>query len=137
MTTDRRILGQLLRRNISIGQLAAFAASSLIGLMIISTAVRFYTDITAPSASDGATDFLVISHGVKGLGSLTDGTDGFSADEIDRLRRQPWVKRLGTFTTAGFSVSAGIDIGPGNGMSTALFLESLPDRKSTRLNSSH
>lgn len=127
MTTDRRILGQLLRRNISIGQLAAFAASSLIGLMIISTAVRFYTDITAPSASDGATDFLVISHGVKGLGSLTDGTDGFSADEIDRLRRQPWVKRLGTFTTAGFSVSAGIDIGPGNGMSTALFLESLPD----------
>ena len=61
MTTDRRILGQLLRRNISIGQLAAFAASSLIGLMIISTAVRFYTDITAPSASDGATDFLVIS----------------------------------------------------------------------------
>lgn len=127
MTTDRRILGQLLRRNISIGQLAAFAASSLIGLVIISTAVRFYTDITAPSASDGATDFLVISHGVKGLGSLTDGTDGFSADEIDRLRRQPWVKRLGTFTTAGFSVSAGIDIGPGNGMSTALFLESLPD----------
>ncbi|PWB07858.1 hypothetical protein [Paramuribaculum intestinale] len=127
MTTDRRILGQLLRRNISIGQLAAFAASSLIGLVIISTAVRFYTDITAPAASDGATDFLVISHGVKGLGSLTDGTDGFSADEIDRLRRQPWVKRLGTFTTAGFSVSAGIDIGPGNGMSTALFLESLPD----------
>ncbi len=112
MTTDRRILGQLLRRNISIGQLAAFAASSLIGLMIISTAVRFYTDITAPSASDGATDFLVISHGVKGLGSLTDGTDGFSADEIGKLRRQPWVKRLGTFTTAGFSVSAGIDIGP-------------------------
>lgn len=48
MTTDRRILGQLLRRNISIGQLAAFAASSLIGLVIISTAVRFYTDITAP-----------------------------------------------------------------------------------------
>ena len=63
MTTDRRILGQLLRRNISIGQLAAFAASSLIGLVIISTAVRFYTDITAPAASDGATDFLVISHG--------------------------------------------------------------------------
>lgn len=126
--TDRKLLGRLLRRNISIGQLAAFAASSLIGLVIISTAVRFYTDITAPSASDGATDFLVISHGVKGLGSLTDGTDGFSVEEIDRLRRQPWVKRLGAFTTAAFSVSAGIDIGAGNGgMSTALFLESLPD----------
>lgn len=124
--TDSKLLGRLLRRNISLGQIAAFAASSLVGLVIILTSVRFYTDITSTSSADGSTDYLVISHGVSGVGSITGGAEGFTVEEIERMKNQPWVKRLGIFTTAGFSVSAGIDLGD-NSLSTALFLESLPD----------
>ena len=103
--TDSKLLGRLLRRNISLGQIAAFAASSLVGLVIILTSIKFYTDITSTSSADGSTDYLVISHGVSGVGSITGGAEGF---------------------TVGFSVSAGIDLGD-NSLSTALFLESLPD----------
>lgn len=124
--TDSKLLGRLLRRNISPGQIAAFAASSLVGLVIILTSVKFYTDITSTSSADGSTDYLVISHGVSGVGSITGGAKGFTVEEIERMKNQPWVKRLGIFTTAGFSVSAGIDLGD-NSLSTALFLESLPD----------
>ena len=124
--TDSKLLGRLLRRNISLGQIAAFAASSLVGLVIILTSIKFYTDITSTSSADGSTDYLVISHGVSGVGSITGGAEGFTVEEIERMKNQPWVKRLGIFTTAGFSVSAGIDLGD-NSLSTALFLESLPD----------
>ena len=108
--TDSKLLGRLLRRNISPGQIAAFAASSLVGLVIILTSVKFYTDITSTSSADGSTDYLVISHGVSGVGSITGGAEGFTVEEIERMKNQPWVKRLGIFTTAGFSVSAGIDL---------------------------
>ncbi len=122
-------VSRLLRHNISLPQIAGYAIANMIGLAIILTAVRFYTDIrSASSAPDSfiSRDFIIISKQVSGLGSLFEGPGGFSEEEIASLSSQPWAERVGRFTASAFDVSARLDIAD-RGMSTALFMESIPD----------
>ena len=42
----KSIVWQLLRRNISVAQLAGYAIANLVGLAIVLTAVQFYRDVT-------------------------------------------------------------------------------------------
>lgn len=120
---------QLLRRNLSIGQMAGYALANLVGLAIVVSAVKFYCDVR--SGADGedpyvTKDYIVISRSVTGLGGLLGTDSGFSSDDIAEIIGQPWAKRVGAFTSADFNVSASLDMG-GRGMSTSLFLESVPD----------
>lgn len=129
---SKSIVWRLLRRNISIGQLAGYAVANLVGLAIVLTAVQFYRDVTSARDEDDlfiSRDYIIVSKKVSsGIGSLFGGareSKGFSADEIADLERQPWVRRTGKFTTGDFNVSVAVDMG-GNQLSTALFLESIP-----------
>lgn len=126
----KNIVWRLLRRNISAGQLAGYALANFVGLSIVLTAIQFYRDVTAVWEEDDSfmtRDYTVLSHKVTGLGSLMGGgSEGFSAGEIDDLRSQPWVRRVGEFTASAYNVSASVEMG-GRGMSTALFFESIPD----------
>lgn len=129
---SKSIVWRLLRRNISIGQLAGYALANLVGLAIVLTAVQFYRDVTSAwNAEDSfiSRDYIIISKKVKGgLGALFGGnkaSKGFSSEEIANLEEQPWVRRSGNFTAGDFNVSVSVDMG-GNGLSTALFLESIP-----------
>jgi hypothetical protein len=60
------------------------------------------------------------------MGIGEDNTS-FDQDDIQDLKNQPWVRSVGEFTGANFSVYASINIG-GRGMSTYLFLEAIPDK---------
>lgn len=124
------IVWRLLRRNISIAQLAGYAIANLAGLAIVLTALQFYRDVTAVWSDEDSfisRDYIIISQKVSSIGSLLGNSSaGFSEAEIADIESQPWVRRVGRFTTAGFNVSASVDMG-GRGMSTALFLESIPD----------
>lgn len=129
---SKSIVWRLLRRNISIGQLAGYAVANLVGLAIVLTAVQFYRDVTSARDEDDSfisRDYIIVSKKVSsGIGSLFGGareSKGFSADEIADLERQPWVRRTGKFTAGDFNVSVAVDMG-GNQLSTALFLESIP-----------
>lgn len=129
---SKSIVWRLLRRNISIGQLAGYAVANLVGLVIVLTAVQFYRDVTSARDEDDSfisRDYIIVSKKVSsGIGSLFGGareSKGFSADEIADLERQPWVRRTGKFTAGDFNVSVAVDMG-GNQLSTALFLESIP-----------
>lgn len=120
---------RLLRHNISAAQLAGYALANLVGLTIVITAIQFYRDITAVwNAEDSfiSRDYLILSHHVSGLGSVlgTSKTE-FDDDEIAGLEAQPWVRRIGRFTSSNFNVSASVNMG-GNALNTALFLESIP-----------
>lgn len=124
---------RLLRRNISAVQLTGYAVANLAGLLIVVTSLQFYSDITSGGKSGDdaliSDDYLIVSKRVEGLGSIFGGgTSGseFSESEIEELRKQPWVKNVGSFRSADFNVYAGVDFG-GRSMSTALFLESVPD----------
>ncbi|MCM1519341.1 MAG: hypothetical protein NC098_00980 [Lachnoclostridium sp.] len=127
------IVWQLLRRNISGVQIAGYAVTNLIGLLIIMVGIRLYCDVM-PSEGDKATDpfvaddYAVISKKITGFGSLAGSADNtsFTPEEIAELRKQPWVKDVGAFSSARFNVSAGVEMGD-RFMSTALFLESVSD----------
>lgn len=122
------IVWKLLRRNISAAQLAGYAAANLAGLAIMLTALQFYRDVTAAWTDEDSfisRDYLIISKRVDGI-SLGGESHEFTDAEIDDISRQPWLRKLGRFTAAGFNVSASLEIW-GNGMSTALFFESIPD----------
>ena len=127
---------RLLRRNVSPGQIAGYALANLIGLTIVLTALQFYRDVngaTAESDSFITADYIIISKPVKGISGLgafgledNGGGASFSPQEIQELASRPWAAAVGAFTAADFNVSATVNI-PGMNMSTALFLESIPD----------
>ncbi|MDE6393914.1 MAG: ABC transporter permease, partial [Duncaniella sp.] len=125
---------RLLRRNISAGQIAGYAIANLVGLLIVLTAIQFYRDVTsADDAADSfiSSDYLIISKrvtGVQGLfGGDSSGATTFTPAEISDIDSQPWADGTGSFTAADFNVTARIDIA-GVSMSTALFLESIPNQ---------
>lgn len=126
------MIWRLLRKNISAWQIGGYAAATLIGIVILTVAFQFYRDV-APSIgnSDGGISLLstrniVIAKNVGVSSTLSGEAPSFSATEISRLRRQPWVRDVQPFQSADFAVHAGLDMG-GRGMSTALFFESVPD----------
>lgn len=72
-------------------------------------------------------DYIIVSKQVgAGLSALLGDKAEFSEAEIEDLGRQPWVRRIGRFTSSDFNVAASVDAG-GHSMSTYLFFESIPD----------
>lgn len=126
----RNLVWQLLRRNISKLQLAGYAAASVTGLGIVLCALQFYLDIrSAMNAEDSfvSRDYVIISKRVGVGGSLLSGSNAdFSEADIADIEAQPWTRRVGRFTSAGYNVSGAIELG-GRRMSTYLFFESIPD----------
>ena len=126
------ILWHLLRRNISVAQTVGYSLANLLGLAIVLCAVKFYLDIHNPADKSAdtdpyiAADYLVVSPSVSGLGSLLGADNSFSRRQIADIEAQPWALRTGAFTAADFNVSASLSAGS-RGLSTALFLESIPD----------
>ena len=126
---DTAPVWQLLRRNISVWQLAGYAVANMVGLAIIVTALMFYTDATTTADASEAADpffsssFEVISKEVEGIG-LTPAS--FTPAEIADIKAQPWARRVGEFTPSRFTVNASVDLGA-RGMSSYLFMESIPD----------
>lgn len=124
----KSIVWQLLRRNISVAQLSGYAVANLLGLAIVLTAIQFYRDVTTVWDSEDSfisRDYLIISKRVDGI-SFGAASNEFSPEETEAIAAQPWVRRTGRFTAAEFNVSAALEIW-GRGMSTALFLEAIPD----------
>lgn len=128
-------VNRLLRRNISSGQIAGYALANLVGLAIVLTGLQFYRDVR--SVQDGGEsfipeDYMIISKRVDGLqmgqGGGGDAT-AFDGGEREDIASQPWAAGVGAFKAADFDVSARLDMG-GRSMSTALFLESIPEEYS-------
>ncbi len=124
------LVWQLLKRNISKGQLAGYAVANMIGLSIVLSALQFYLDISSVVESDDSfisRDYIIISKKVGLAGSLLTGDRAdFSKEEIADIEAQPWTRRTGAFTAAAYSVSGALELG-GRHMSTYLFFESIPD----------
>lgn len=124
----RSLVWRLLRRNISVGQLAGYALANLVGLTIVLTAIQFYSDFTNGTEGDNfeATDYLILSKRVSALNTLTGMSAEFTPEEVADISSQPWARKTGEFASADFNVYASMELG-GRGMSTYLFFESVPD----------
>ncbi len=125
LKSDKNIWS-LLKRNLSKGQIVGYVLSNIIGLTVVLVGIMFYRDSNHTTTSDDSffsQDFMVLSKRVDGIGfePVT-----FSNQEIADLERQPWVKKIGKFTSSKFTLSASVDMG-GRGLSSYLFCESVPD----------
>ncbi len=124
------IISKLLRKNTSPARLAGFALSNFIGLLIVAGAVMFYIDARGIWDDDDSfvnTDFLVVNKKVTSASTLGDrDATRLSSEDISSIKPQPWVRRVGEFSSSDFRVYASVSQG-GRGMETALFFESVPD----------
>lgn len=124
------LISKLLRKNTSLARLAGFALSNFIGILIVAGAVMFYLDARGIWDDDDSfvnTDYLVINKKVTSASTLGDrDATRFSKEDVADIEAQPWVRRVGEFSSSDFRVYASVSQG-GRGMETALFFESVPD----------
>ncbi len=121
---------RLLRRNVSVAQLAGYGVANIVGLLIVLVGLQLYGDLRSESTGEddllATDDYIIISPKVDGLGTLISQPRAFTEADIAGLLSQPWALSAGEFKNATFNVAAGVSFG-GRGMSTDLFLESVPD----------
>ncbi len=116
----------LLRRNISKGQLIGYGLANVIGLSVILAGIQFYFDSQGSGSEEDryfSKDYIVLSKKVDGIGF---DPVSFSEEEIEKLKNEKWVNRIGRFTSSLFAVNGSVNMG-GRGLSTYLFFESVPD----------
>ena len=124
------LVWKLLRHHISIPQLAGFFLANLAGMLIVLLAFQFYRDVLPVFTADDSfmkADFMIVNKRISAATTLSGRSQGFTQADIDDLSRQPFVKRLGTFTRAEYKLDAQLGVGQQNLISTELFLESVPD----------
>ena len=122
-----RLIWRLLRQHISVSQLAGFVFANLIGLSIILCGVQLYSDLKPALTGEDSlmsNDYIVVSKHVTSDKMLNRDATRFSQEEIDRLAKQPFVKRFGEFRSSQFTVRAAVQMLNAH---TMLFFESVPD----------
>ena len=121
-----RLIWKLLRKHISIFELAVFFVANLIGMAVILAGVQIYSDLSPMLSGEESligNDYMIISHPIERVGGETPK---ITAEEIDALRHESFVADLGVFASSKFRVDGGIEF-KGQKMSTMMFFEAVPD----------
>lgn len=125
------LIWKLLRKHISIFELAVFFVANLIGLVVILSGVQIYTD--AKPFLDGGVesivgnDYVAISKKIERSG-LKSAESLFTSEQIDEISNHECINSVGSFTAANFEVRARLDVGMGSApMSTVMFFEAVPN----------
>lgn len=124
----KKLIRKLLYKNLSKAQLAGFILANFAGLAIVTLGLQFWEDarpIWEDEDSFIRKDYVVINKRVDGSNTLGEPSS-FTEEQIREIESQPWVRKVGRFTAADYRLSAGIQAN-GRGMTTALFLEAIPD----------
>ena len=125
-----RLIWKLLRKHISIFELAVFFIANLIGLVVILAGVQIYSD-AKPLMNGGeesliGSDYVAISKVVESTGKKSDD-NGFSEEEIEKILQQEGVINVGRFTASNFEVRSKLNLGQ-TPFTTLMFFESVPDQ---------
>lgn len=125
-----KLLWKLLRGHLSLAQLVGFSLAGVVGMAIVLTALQGYRDLR-PLLEQPDTfrqgDFLVLSKKVGALQTIGLRSGDFTAEELDELKAQPFVRTLGAFVSADYRIKGSVALGDME-FSTYLFFESVPDR---------
>lgn len=108
-------------------QFAIAGTGFLLGLLILLVSLQLYLDVKGmlEAKARSSADFLIINKDISLANTFGLSNSTFSEAEIDSLRRQPFVKRLGIFTSSQFQAMAeGNQVVP---FYTQIFFESVPD----------
>ena len=111
MPKSLNLIWKLLRKHISIFELAVFFIANLIGMTVILGGVQLYSDLKPIMTGENAligSDYLVITHPVERMGV---GGKSFSREDITELEEQEFVSSVGTFNSSEFEVYGAIEFG--------------------------
>ena len=89
-----RLIWKLLRKHISIFELAVFFIANLIGMAVILAGVQIYSDLSPMLTGEKSligNDYMIISRPVERVGGETPK---FSAEDIEELRNEEFVKKV-------------------------------------------
>jgi len=109
-----------------------FALANLLGAIIVLFGVQAFRDLDSVFGAEDSfisSNYIVLSKPVSALSTITSALGahpGFNDEEIHEIVQQSGVTGVGKFQAAQFNVYGTIEIG-GVQMSTAMFLESVPD----------
>lgn len=125
-----KLLWKLLRQHISLPQLTGFFFANLFGTAIVLLGWQFYCDVVPVFTSADSfmkADYLVVSKKIGLAGASASPSSGFSIEEEDSLCAQPFVGRMGHFTSAAYQTEASMWVNGTRILNSELFFESLPD----------
>lgn len=121
-----RLIWKLLRKHISIFELAVFFVANLIGMAVILAGVQIYSDVR-PMLDGEKTlignEYMIVTRPVERVGI---GAPTFSDDDIADFKQQEFVVDLGQFAASQFEVSGSVMFN-GRRLSTMMFFEAVPD----------
>lgn len=133
MSERIRLLFKLLRQNISLWQTVGFVIANLIGGAIVLVGIQAYQDFDRFVKKENgllSEGYVVVTKPVNTLStisSLVGMKPVFRTNEIEELRQHPNVSDVGVFSSANFRIRGSFSLGD-LGISTDLFMESVPDR---------
>ena len=121
-----RLIWKLLRKHISVFELAVFFVANLIGMAVILAGMQIYSDLSPMLTGEKSligNDYMIISRPIERVGGETPK---ISEAEIEALRGEAFVENLGIFASSKFRVDGGIEF-KGKQLSTMMFFESVPN----------
>lgn len=126
-----KLVWKLLRRHISLPQLAGFFFANLLGMLIVLLSLQFYSDVKPLiTAEDGfiRPDYLILNKRISALSTVGLGSSSaFTGQELDELRKQPFAKSVGVFSASQYKVACSLGLEGVAQFGTEMFFESVPD----------
>lgn len=114
------------------GRLAIAAIGSLLGTVLLLTALQLYFDInylfTVKADDVISPSYLEVNKQVSLLNTLSVSTTSFTDAEIAEIRKQPFIRKVGVFTPTQFSMWLTGELAANlPKLQTDMFLEGLPN----------
>ena len=125
-----KLLWKLLRQHISIGQFCGFVFANLFGMIIVLAGFQIYNDVLPVFTSEDSfmkADYLMVSKRIGTTNTLSGRSSTFSDNDIEQLKAQEFVKKIGQFTSTNYKVDARMGVNGQQILNTELFFESVPD----------
>lgn len=124
------LIWKLLRQHISLSQFAGFFFANLFGMWVVMLGIQFYKDIIPVFTEEDSfinNNFLVVSKHITTVGTLSGRSNAFSSFDIEDVRKQPFCKKVGAFTSSQYKVSAAMSMQGAEPLNTEMFFEAVPD----------
>lgn len=125
-----KLIWTLLRQHLSPAQLIGFFFANLFGMWVVMLGIQFYKDVIPLFTEEDSfinNNFLVVSKHVTTMSTLTGRNNAFSYSDIADIRRQPFCKQVGAFTSSQYKVSAAMGMKGSAPLNTEMFFEAVPD----------
>lgn len=125
-----KLLWKLLRQHVSMGQFSGFIFANLIGMIIVLTGFQFYNDVLPVFSADDSfmkANYIMVSKKIGTGNTISGRSTTFSNQEVEELKGEGFVKKVGAFTSTNYKVNAQMGVNGQQVMNSELFFESVPD----------